>query len=726
MRYSGGNWREGHRHWLTAFPIVLAILITLAGCGGEVSDAGGVPETGEEDWTQYPLRRDDPRAKLDPKWMNVPPAAEPVPPDTDRTARTSTSSPSRHVRYVVATASSETLLDGAGGGTGAIRPEADLFAPSNQGLVEAPQSEDSLGGVGTSQEPLVFGDDNRVGITNTTLWPYRTVAKLFSTWPNGSSSGCSGAVVDEKAVLTAGHCVYKSSKGGWATSVTVVPGLSGQYMPFGQAFATRLDSVEGWTEDENNDYDYALVTIDRKIGRGTGWQPLCSLSDGSWDGQHVNVHGYPGSWGGLAMAGSSGSVANYDSTMIYHFADTTDGESGASLIPWGQGSEYACAVHSGSGYYWGWEYNAATRITNARFYQIYGWIDANYGLGEAFFPNDANWINLGGASVRGLTATSSRNGRYWDLFLADMWNGGVYHKAFDGLNYIPQTGYTYLGGYTEQSPAAVSRAPGLLDVFIRDPRPGSPGIYTKAWNGSAWVPSSTGWWYLGEPAASSDGPTVVSAGSNRLNVFTRTGDGNVWSRAWNGSWGSWQNIGGPAVYPVAAVSRATNLIDVFVQGPGGQVLTKAWNGSQWLPSQSGWWNLGGSIQEQPTVVAPASNRLDVFGRGLDNAIWTISWQGSWGSWISLGGQTTAPIAAVSRASGRYDIFMRDGRDQGGIFTKSWNGSAWWPSQTGWWNLGGNVYDVAVTSSETNRLDVFTRRQNDNVGWRYWNGYGWWP
>lgn len=637
------------------------------------------------------------------------------------------------MRYHIATATVEAIQDGAGGrgsrgnGSGVIPPDVDLFASSNQGLVAAPQSEKS--GVATTQEPLVFGADNRVAITNTTLWPYRTVAKLFSTWPSGSPSGCSGAVVDEKSVLTAGHCVYKSSKGGWATSVTVVPGLDGQYMPFGQAFATRLDSVEGWTEDENNDYDYALVTIDRKIGRGTGWQPLCSLSDGSWDGQHANVHGYPGSWGGLTMAGASGSIATYDSTMIYHFADTTDGESGASLIPWGQGGEYACAVHSGSGYYWGTQYNAATRISNSRFYQIYGWINANYGLGEAFFPDDSNWINLGGASVRALTATSSKNGRYWDLFLTDMWDGGVYHRAFDiNFNYIPPTGYTYLGGYTEQSPAAVSRAPGLLDVFIRDPRPGNPGIYTKAWNGSAWVPSSTGWWYLGEPAASSNGPTVVSAGSNRLNVFTRTGDGNVWSRAWNGSWGTWQNIGGPAVYPVAAVSRATNLIDVFVQGPGGQVLTKAWNGSQWLPSQSGWWNLGGSIQEQPTVVATTSNRLDVFARGMDNAVWTITWQAStgWGSWISLGGQATAPIAAISRASGWYDIFMRDGRDQGGIFTKSWNGSAWWPSQTGWSNLGGNVYDVAVTSSETNRLDVFTRRQNDNVGWRYWNGYGWWP
>lgn len=272
----------------------------------------------------------------------------------------------------------------------------------------------------------------------------------------------------------------------------------------------------------------------------------------------------------------------------------------------------------------------------------------------------------------------------------------------------------------------MSRAPGLLDVFIRDPRPGG-GIYNKAWNGSAWIPTQNGWWYLGANFAA-ESPTVVSAGSNRLDVFTRSGDGNVWGIAWTGSWGVWRNLGGPAVYPIAAVSRASGLVDIFAQGGGGQVLTKAWNGSQWLPSLTGWWNLGGAIQEQPTVVAPTANRIDVFGRGGDNAIWTITWQGAsgWGSWVSLGGQTTAPIAAVSRASGWYDIFMRDGRNGGGIFTKSWNGSSWWPSQLGWSNLGGNVYDVAVTSSATNRLDVFARRSDDTVGWRWWDGSGWYP
>ena len=83
----------------------------------------------------------------------------------------------------------------------------------------------------------VIGADDRARISPTTSYPWRTVVKLFMTFSDGATGGCSGAIIGcpdghGYHVLTAGHCVYSHDHGGWATSVKVVPGLDDDYMPY--------------------------------------------------------------------------------------------------------------------------------------------------------------------------------------------------------------------------------------------------------------------------------------------------------------------------------------------------------------------------------------------------------------------------------------------------------------------------------------------------------------
>lgn len=200
--------------------------------------------------------------------------------------------------------------------------------------------------------------------------------------------------------------------------------------------------------------------------------------------------------------------------------------------------------------------------------------------------------------------------------------------------------------------------------------------------------------------------------------------------AWNGSsWGNWESLGGNITDAVAAVSRSSGRIDIFVRDAAtGSVLTKSWNGSAWSPSKTGFTSLGGEINGTPVAVAPSSNRMDVFARWKDDSIQVTTWQsvpvvGSiWLNWTSLGGKTTAPIAAVSRAPGIYDIFIRD---WGGIYTKAWNGSSWWPSQSGWHALEGDALEVSVTSSPSDRLEVLSRMPDNTIRYRWWDGTKWW-
>ncbi|NGX32409.1 MAG: Extracellular metalloprotease [Candidatus Anoxychlamydiales bacterium] len=75
----------------------------------------------------------------------------------------------------------------------------------------------------------------------------------------------SGAIIDEFHVLTAGHNVYLHDNGGWASSVEVVPGMDGTYKPFGSAMVTDMRSYTGWTQDEMDEHDWAILTLDTKI-----------------------------------------------------------------------------------------------------------------------------------------------------------------------------------------------------------------------------------------------------------------------------------------------------------------------------------------------------------------------------------------------------------------------------------------------------------------------------
>ncbi len=248
-----------------------------------------------------PLSPDDADAILDPSLWNVPGIPVPqVDPEADRGAR-------RDARAGDPTAAGSVDHNLATGRT-TVQPR---FPASGLRASAAPSG--LLGNPGTVPillpEPSgfdrrgngaqrIFGADDRVRILNTAAYPWRTQCKLFITFPNGTVSG-SGTMIGYKYVVTAGHCVYSANFGGWATSIRVVPGLSGSYMPYGQAWATRMRTFVGWTRDTDYDYDLALITLDRNLGSTTGWLGSKNFFENGVTG---HTAGYPGDRdGGLGL-----------------------------------------------------------------------------------------------------------------------------------------------------------------------------------------------------------------------------------------------------------------------------------------------------------------------------------------------------------------------------------------------------------------------------------------
>jgi hypothetical protein len=307
----------------------------------------------------------------------------------------------------------------------------------------------------------------------------------------------------------------------------------------------------------------------------------------------------------------------------------------------------------------------------------------------------------------------------------------LYHKAWNGTAWAPSlTGYEGQGGIATSAPQVVSWAPNRLDVFVTGT---DSGLFHKWWNGSAWGPSLTGYEAMGGLCVGD--PRAVAWGPNRLDVFVVGTDRALYHKWWNGSaWGpsltGYEAMGGLCLGQPEAVAWGPNRLDIFVIGTDHALYHKWWNGVAWGPSLTGYERLGGICTSSPKAVAWGPNRLDVFVTGTDGALYHKWWDGTkWGpsadGFERLGGICVGEVEAVSWAPDRLDLFVI-GTDSA-LYHKAWNGTAWSPSLTGFESLGGVCTSrPRATAWAANRLDVFVTGTNGALFHKAWNGTAWSP
>ena len=295
-----------------------------------------------------------------------------------------------------------------------------------------------------------------------------------------------------------------------------------------------------------------------------------------------------------------------------------------------------------------------------------------------------------------------------------------------------------------QQVAAVSRAPGNLDLFVIG---FDNHIWTTYWN------DQVGWsgdWFPVPGAAVFDRTVqqvaAVSRAPGNLDLFVIGFDNHIWTTYWNDQVGwsaDWFPVPGAAVFDrtvqqVAAVSRAPGNLDLFVIGFDNHVWTTYWNDAGgWsadffpLPGQA---VFDRSVQ-QLAAVSRAPGNLDVFVIGFDNHVWTTYWNdaGGWSAdFFPLPGQavfdrSVQQLAAVSRAPGNLDLFVI-GFDNH-VWTTYWNDAGGWSAD--FFPLPGQaVFDhtqqqLAAVSRAPGNLDVFVIGFDNHVWTTYWNDAGGW-
>ena len=255
--------------------------------------------------------------------------------------------------------------------------------------------------------------------------------------------------------------------------------------------------------------------------------------------------------------------------------------------------------------------------------------------GSAWQPAETAFESLGGEldALTALAATVNGSNPI-DVFGLSMESDSIYHKYWDGSSWQPDGDKMEdLGDGSTQivfGPTAVSWGPNRTDVFALDAERKPKHQY---WDGTTWLSK---WESLGD-ASLTGSPTAISWGVNRLDLFGIDSDsGSLLHCFWDGSqWSKWEDLGKPSADDefalkgsVAATSWSTDRIDVVVLGSDGAYYYKYWDGSQWQPSVTEFISKGGEFSTSPEAVSWSENRLDIYGVGNDGMLKHMTWYGS--------------------------------------------------------------------------------------------------
>lgn len=334
----------------------------------------------------------------------------------------------------------------------------------------------------------VFPPDGRTRVTPTTSYPWRTVAQLFMTFPNSATGSCSGAIVDDFHVLTAGHCVYSHGNGGWASSVQVIPGMDAGYMPYNLAWATYMRSYTGWTVSAQTEHDWALVTLDRNVGTFTGWMGRMTAASSStiYTGT-LNTAGYPCNVGvgtcTYPKTPTNSMWLDYNTGRTateynhWYYMDTMPGQSGSPVWRYVNPDRWILTVHTTGDD--GSNSNHGTRLNTDKFDRIITW------LGEDTAPTDRADLIDDGQTWSGFSPTVVRPGFTSIHNWSDVRNvgtaasGGFYVSYYASANTTISTGDYLIGDdYTPPIGAfdwADSDRNGIFPAGVPD------GLYWVGW-----------------------------------------------------------------------------------------------------------------------------------------------------------------------------------------------------------------------------------------------------
>jgi V8-like Glu-specific endopeptidase len=249
----------------------------------------------------------------------------------------------------------------------------------------------------------VFGPDDRFQIFAGTSFPWRSVVRIGS---NDANYRGTGALIDPYHVLTAGHVVHSGAGGNWISTLQCTPGQTDvNSRPYGTAEWTYVRSYTNWTNSSDANWDWAVITLDRRVGNFTGWMGTeWNGNTNAYNGTTVNLAGYPSDKAIGTMWGASGPINNGNGGQQFFYngtLDTAPGHSGSPVWRFDGTNRYIVGVHAygdnGDGF------NKATRMTQQKFNDTWAWAGEDNNIRPPTDRSDLldydDWFNTNTSSV---------------------------------------------------------------------------------------------------------------------------------------------------------------------------------------------------------------------------------------------------------------------------------------------------------------------------------------
>jgi glutamyl endopeptidase len=220
----------------------------------------------------------------------------------------------------------------------------------------------------------VHGPDNRVKITDTSVYPWRAHASLLITAADGSGWIGTGWFIGPHTLITAGHVVYIKNSGvpgrdGWVRSIDVMPGRNGASLPYGKVTSKNFRTVTGWANNGDENFDYGAIIIPTNLGNTVGWFGFGVYSDADLTASVGNISGYPGDKPSGTQWYDAHRIASVNSRKVYYDIDTFGGQSGSAVYRIIGGNRFGIAIHA----YGGATTNSGTRIVTPVFDNMVAW-----------------------------------------------------------------------------------------------------------------------------------------------------------------------------------------------------------------------------------------------------------------------------------------------------------------------------------------------------------------
>jgi V8-like Glu-specific endopeptidase len=191
----------------------------------------------------------------------------------------------------------------------------------------------------SGRDRQVFGDDDRVRITDTKDYPFRVIGLLQGRTADGQLGNCSATLIGPRTVLTAAHCLYSHEHGGWLEDLVFAPGLNGmQDAPYGVYEYETAYVVDGFISNYLGYYgsvvpwDLGLVVLQEPVGEYVGWMAF-GTNDALGDFV-ANIVGYPGDkpTGTMWRANCDVPAEAVQYMYFQYSCDTFPGSSGSSVF----------------------------------------------------------------------------------------------------------------------------------------------------------------------------------------------------------------------------------------------------------------------------------------------------------------------------------------------------------------------------------------------------------